>query len=137
MSGSIWINLPSKNLLTAKKFFTAIGFEMNSAHNAPHMVSMFVGENRLIVNLFDSELFQKFIGGHMVTAPSESSEVLFSIGAGSPEEVDSMARKVESAGGVLYSKPQYTDGWMYGFGFIDTDGHRWNSLYMDMSKMPS
>ena len=27
-------------------------------------------------------------------------------------------------------------GWMYGFGFCDIDGHRWNVLYMDMSKMP-
>ncbi|WP_256213145.1 hypothetical protein [Bacillus sp. OV322] len=28
------------------------------------------------------------------------------------------------------------DGWMYGCGFADSDGHRWNALYMDMSKMP-
>lgn len=26
--------------------------------------------------------------------------------------------------------------WMYGAGFTDLDGHRWNVLYMDMSKMP-
>jgi len=24
---------------------------------------------------------------------------------------------------------------MYGCGFTDPDGHRWNALYMDMSKM--
>ncbi|MDF2859634.1 MAG: hypothetical protein K0Q87_5485, partial [Neobacillus sp.] len=27
-------------------------------------------------------------------------------------------------------------GWMYGCGVADPDGHRWNVLFMDMSKMP-
>ena len=26
-------------------------------------------------------------------------------------------------------------GWMYGCVFTDLDGHKWNILYMDMSKM--
>jgi len=25
---------------------------------------------------------------------------------------------------------------MYGFAFADLDGHRWNQVYMDFSKMP-
>ena len=135
MTGTMWINLPSTNLPLAKKFFTHIGFEMNTCHEAPHMVSMFVGQNRVVVNLFESKLFQQFIGEYSVTDTMKSSEVLFSIGADSPEEVDRMARKITEAGGTLYSKPEYKEGWMYGFGFIDLDGHRWNILHMDMSKM--
>jgi predicted lactoylglutathione lyase len=112
MTGSIWINLPSTNLSGAKKFFTAIGFEINKMHEAPHMVSMFVGQNMVVVNLFDSNLFQKFIGDQAVTVAKNSNEVLFSVGANSPEEVDLLAKKVTAAGGTLYSNPQYTDGWM-------------------------
>lgn len=136
MTGPIWINLASANLPRAKEFFMAIGFEINKIHESSHMVSMYAGQNRLIINLFAPSLFQGFIGEQAVTDPKKSTEVLFSIGAESPEEVDKVASKVKEAGGTIYAEPGYTDGWMYGFGFIDLDGHRWNLLYMDMAKMP-
>jgi predicted lactoylglutathione lyase len=86
--------------------------------------------------LFAEGLFQGFIGGHPIVNTAHSNEVLFSIGASSPAEVDAMATKAIEAGGSLYGPPAYKDGWMYGCGFCDLDGHRWNILYMDMSKMP-
>jgi len=61
---------------------------------------------------------------------------LFSIGAENREEVDEMAEKVVKAGGTIYAEAEDNDSWMYGCGFADLDGHRWNVLYMDMSKMP-
>lgn len=136
MQNEFWINLPSKDLVKAKEFFKKLGFEMNEQHQAPHMVSMFVGHKKVVVNLFIESLFQGFIGGHPITNTSQSNEVLYSLGAGSPEEVDEIARKAVEAGGSLYGKPGYKDGWMYGCGFADLDGHRWNILFMDMSKMP-
>nr|WP_311288024.1 hypothetical protein [Paenibacillus sp. MER 78] len=60
---------------------------------------------------------------------------MFSIDAASPEEVDEMVRKAVNAGGTVYGEPGYKDGWMYGAGFADLDGHRWNVLYMEMDKM--
>lgn len=136
MKFNLWINLASKDLVKAKKFYQELGFEINKQHEAPHMVSMFVGKDRLVINLFDEKLMETFMGGQKVTNKKTSNEVLFSIGADSPEEVNQWANKVKSAGGELYSEPEYADGWMYGFGFIDPDGHRLNLLYMDMSKMP-
>lgn len=136
MENELWLNLSSKNLPLAKEFFTRLGFMMNERHQAPHMVSMFVGKQRIVLNLFAEEQLQGFMGGQPITNASQSNEILFSIGAGSPAEVDEMARRAVEAGGVLYGKPGYKDGWMYGCGFIDLDGHRWNVLYMDMSKMP-
>jgi predicted lactoylglutathione lyase len=137
MENEFWINLSSKNLPKAKEFFAKLGFTINDRHQAPHMVSMFIGNKETVLNLFTEELFQRFIGGHLITNTSQSNEVLFSIGATSPKEVDEMARKAVEAGGSLYGKPDYKDGWMYGCGFADLDGHRWNVLYMDMSKMPN
>ena len=136
MENEFWINLSSKNLPKAKEFFVKLGFIINDRHQAPHMVSMFIGNKMTVLNLFTEELFQGFIGGHFITNTSQSNEVLFSIGATSPKEVDEMACKVIEAGGSLYGKPDYKDGWMYGCGFMDLDSHRWNVLYMDMSKMP-
>lgn len=34
------------------------------------------------------------------------------------------------------SQEREVGGWMYGAGFADPDGHRWNLLYRDESKMP-
>ena len=136
MNNEFWINLSSKNLSRAKEFFIQLGFTMNDRHQAPHMVSMFIGNQKTVLNLFNEGMFQEFIGGHPVTNPTQSNEVLFSISAASPKEVDEFANKAEKAGGILYGKPGYKDGWMYGCGFTDLDGHRWNILYMDMSKLP-
>ena len=33
-------------------------------------------------------------------------------------------------------KSAEVQGWMYGSGFTDLDGHRWNLLHMDMSRLP-
>ena len=48
-----------------------------------------------------------------------------------------MSDLVVKAGGKIYAKAGNTDGWMYGFGFADLDGHRWNMLYMDVTKIPN
>lgn len=136
MDNEFWLNLSSKDLAKAKEFFTKLGFTMNERHQSPHMVSMFIGSKKTVLNLFAEEMFQVFIGGHPITNTVQSNEILFSIGAASPKEVDEMANKAEKAGGTVYGKPGYKDGWMYGCGFADLDGHRWNILYMDISKMP-
>lgn len=61
--------------------------------------------------------------------------MLFSIDAESREEVDELMRQVVEAGGTVFSEPRELGLGMYGAGFADLDGHRWNVLYMDMSKM--
>ncbi len=136
MENEFWLNLASKDLKKAKEFFIGLGFLINDRHSAPHMVSLFLGHKKVVLNLFAENLFQGFIGGQAVTKTEQSNEVLFSIGAQSPDEVDTMAKKAVEAGGTLYAKPGYKDGWMYGCGFSDLDGHRWNILFMDLSKMP-
>ena len=85
--------------------------------------------------LFPESAFHKFTA-HSITDTRQSTEALFSFDANSKEEVDEMAGKVAKAGGTIYAKPGEEEGWMYGFGFADPDGHRWNMVYMDMSKMP-
>ncbi len=66
----------------------------------------------------------------------QSTEALFSFDAENREEVDETAGKVFEAGGSIFSQPAEIQGWMYGFAFADLDGHRWNQIFMDPSKMP-
>ena len=135
MEHDFWLNLSSKDLVKAKEFFTKLGFTMNDRHTGPHMVSMFIGNKKIVLNLFSEDMLKGFMD-HPVTNTKQSNELIFSIGAASPAEVDEFAKKAVAAGANLFGKPGYKDGWMYGCGFADLDGHRWNILYMDMSKMP-
>jgi predicted lactoylglutathione lyase len=123
MTKDIWINLPVKDVKRTTEFFTQIGFSFNSVHgNTDVSAAMKVGEKNVVVMFFDEETFQGFTQ-HAITDSQKSSEVLISFDA-----------EVRKAGGIIFGEPGGND-WLYGFGFADPDGHRWNALHMDMSKM--
>jgi predicted lactoylglutathione lyase len=86
--------------------------------------------------LFPNDTFENFAQNE-VADTGKGTEVLLNIDAQSKEEVHEMARIVRRAGGRIFSQPGESEGWMYAFGFEDLDGHRWVTLYMDMSKMPT
>ena len=131
MSQDIWFNLPVKDVERAAAFFDAIGFQAMNVGSERAMIS--IGQTTIM--LFPIETFERFTGTTAADT-SHSAEVIISIGAKSREEVDSFIQNVERAGGSVFGKPSETEGWMYGAGFADLDGHRWNLLYMDESKMP-
>lgn len=135
MTKQIWLNLPVKNVAKAKDFFWKIGFSFNEQHDTPSSTCMVVGEGNFVVMLFEELLFAGF-SQNEVTDTQSSSEILISIDAESRDEVDALAEKVKEAGGNIFSPQAESQGWMYGFGFADLDGHRWNVLFMDFSKLP-
>jgi predicted lactoylglutathione lyase len=135
MVKQIWLNLPVKNVEKSKAFFAEIGFVFNEQHSNATSACMLVGEANFVVMLFEETLFEGFVQNKL-TDTKASSEMLISIDAQSKEEVDEFAIKVQEAGGNLFAKPAENQGWMYGCGFADLDGHRWNVLYMDLSKLP-
>lgn len=129
-----WINLPVKDIKRSKDFFSTMGFKFNPNYgDNPNSASLLVGDKDVVVMLFDQPTFKSFINCDLA---NKSTEVLLSIDAQSKEEVDEMASKAIAAGGSSDHKPSAMNGWMYGCVFADPDGHRWNVLYMDMSKMP-
>lgn len=134
MTKELWLNLPVKDLKKSKAFFAEIGFPFKD-REMENMIAMEVGEKKVAVMLLDENTFQN-AANHEITDTQKSSEILISFDAESREEVDELAKKVETAGGTVFSKPVEMQGWMYGCGFADLDGHRWNALYMDPSKMP-
>jgi len=135
MTKQLWLNLPVKDLEKSKKFFSELGFSFNTEHgNSPVSASLVVGKNVLM--LFDETSFKSFTKTEIADT-AKSNEILISIDVESKEEADELAEKVTNAGGIIYAEPGEKNGWMYGFGFTDLDGHRWNVLYMDISKMPN
>ena len=135
MTKEIWLNLPVKDVNESKDFFQKIGFTRNEKYVSPDMVSFEVGEKKMTVLFFAEETFQGFTKSEITNAKN-GAEVLISFDAESRDEVDETARRVFDAGGTIFSEPGEIQGWMYGFGFADLDGHRWNMIHMDFSKMP-
>lgn len=136
MTKEIWINLPVADINKSKEFFAKLGFNVSMPSNTKdEMIKMVIGENKVIIMLFPEAMFKKFTGNDLANT-AKTTEVLFSIGAESKEEVDELAEKAKMAGGTIFGEPKENQGWMYGCGFADLDGHRWNVLYMDTSKMP-
>ncbi len=136
MTKELWINLPVKNVKAAREFYAKIGFTLNIRFpETEQSSSVFAGEKNIVIMLFENSMFKGF-SRNAITDTQQSTEVLFSIDAESKEEVDELARKVKAAGGTVYGEPGESQGWMYGCGFTDLDGHRWSVLHMDFSKMP-
>jgi predicted lactoylglutathione lyase len=135
MVKQIWLNLPVKNVEESKAFFSKIGFAFNTQQDTPSSACMLVGESNFVIMLFEEGMFEGFVQNGLADTQS-SSEMLISIDAQSKQEVDEFAAKVREAGGDLFAEPAENQGWMYGCGFADLDGHRWNVLYMDLSKLP-
>lgn len=134
MTRYLWVNLPVKDMNKSVEFYKGLGFSVESQPNS-NQAKVIVGDNQVNVMLFQDSIFKNFTRS-TITDTKQSAEVLFSIGAESREEVDEMAKKAAAAGGTVFAEPGENQGWMYGCGIADPDGHRWNALYMDMSKMP-
>ena len=130
MSQDLWINLPVQDIARSVAFFGQLGFERNlGPGNTERSASFIVGGNRVVLMLFLRDQFAGFTS-HAVSDTATGSEVLFSIGADSREAVDGYAEQASAAGGTVFARPSEANGFMYGCGFCDPDGHRWNVLFM-------
>jgi uncharacterized protein len=131
----IWINLPVRDLARSVAFFTKIGFVRNPGPgNSAHSASFVIGEKKVVLMLFIQDVFTGFTT-HAVADTNKGTEVLFSLGADGRSQVDEIADRAKSAGGTVFAEPGESNGFMYGCGFCDPDGHRWNVLFMDPTKM--
>lgn len=131
MQHEIWINLPVKDVKRSADFYQALGFTLNPRYTqSEHAACLIIGEKMVVVMLFAEPLFAEYVqqGTH---SPADSSQVLLSLSVSSRDEVKNMAVNAISAGGVVFAAPAEKDGWMYGMGFADPDGHRWTVLHMN------
>ena len=133
MAKQIFINLPVKDLTKSVSFFKKLGFKFNPQFTDDKAACMIIGEN--IYSMLLLEKFFKSFTKKKVADAKKTTEVLIAIDVKSRKDVDKMIKKAIAAGGSLYNKPQ-DHGWMYGHSFADLDGHQWEILYMDESKMP-
>lgn len=127
----LWLNLPVKDLQKSKAFFLALGFQ--STRDVPGMVGFTIGQ--VPVMMVAQPDFEKY-ASHQISDTKKGNELLISVDAPDRVYVDEMVKKVQDAGGIIFSEPQEIQGWMYNVGFIDLDGHRWNIVHLDWENMP-
>ena len=135
MTKQVWLNLPVKNIGRSTVFYKALGFTHAPHGNSEVSTGFMAGEHNFVVMLFLEEVFKTFVNTEIADA-TMNAEVCVSFDAESREEVDALAKSAVEGGGILFAPPGENQGWMYGCGFMDPDGHRWNVLYMDKDKMP-
>lgn len=130
MAKALWINLPVKDLAAAKEFYIQAGFLLPKENlDNDNMAGFVVEEQNLQIMLFPEETFKGFTHNELAKT-SLGTEVLFSLSAGTKEEVESLIFRIQQAGGTVFAEPGEQNG-MYGAGFCDLDGHRWNLLVMN------
>jgi len=124
----VWANLPVADVERTRKFYDSLGFKLNGDPKNGQLVSFFAGRDDLIMHFFRVDMFEAASEGKAADL-SKGSEIMYTIGANSREEVDTWAEQVIDAGGSVFSQPAEMRNNWYGCGFADPDGHKWNVFY--------
>ena len=133
MKSQIYVNLPVKDLSRSIMFFTGLGFSFNPKFTDENAICMIVCENIFVMLL--TEKFYKTFTKKELCDSSKYNEVIVCLSAESRKKVDEMIRKAADAGGKI-PMSKWDQGWMYGQGFQDIDGHLWEIMWMDENLMP-
>jgi predicted lactoylglutathione lyase len=133
MSKKIFINLPVTDLQKSMNFYTAIGLTNNPQFTDQTAACMVLSEE-IFVMLLSHPKFKEFITKEIGNAHTSTS-VINSLSVDSVDEVNDMAEKAIKAGGKEAGEAK-DYGFMQQRSFEDPDGHLWEVLYMDMTKMP-
>lgn len=124
----IWANLGVANLERTTHFYQSLGFHSNGSSD--QLTSFFFSKDNFIIHFFLKVPLKQAMMGELID-PHVASEVIFTLGTYNRAEVDEWAKKVESAGGALLSKPETFGENYYGFTFADPDGHRFNFFSLE------
>ena len=132
MVKQIFINLPVKSLERSVDFFTQMGFRFDERFTDEKATSMVLNDSIFVMLLL--EKFFKSFTKKEIPDTEKSVEAILAIQVASFEEIDILAQKAFEAGAT----PTYTEdhGWMKSVGFADPDGHYWEIVYTDLSKLP-
>jgi predicted lactoylglutathione lyase len=132
MATQIFVNLPVKDLNKSVEFFTRLGYRFNAQFTDEKATCMIIGED-IYVMLLVEEYFKSFTKKDIADTTT-SAEAIICLSAESREAVDAWVAKAVAAGATTPYEAQ-DQGFMYGHGFQDLDGHLWETMYMDPSAL--
>jgi predicted lactoylglutathione lyase len=130
---SIYINLPIKDLTKTKKFWSNLGFTFNEQFSNDKALCLVLNEGTMYSMLITHEFFKTFTNRPI--ANGSTTQVLVAIEVDSKEKVDEIIQLALKNGGTRY-KESMDHGWMYYDSFADPDGHQWEVMFTDPTKIP-
>ena len=134
MAKQIFINLPVRDLPKSKAFYEAIGAVNNPQFTDETAACMVLSES-IYVMLLTHAKWASFTTKTIVDA-HQASEVMLALSADDRQAVDTMVAAAAAHGGKADVNPPQDHGFMYGRSFEDVDGHIWETMFMDLSRMP-
>ncbi len=129
---SIYVNLPVKDLARSRRFWEALGFGFNEKFSDDRALQLVLDEGKIYVMLLSRAFFQTFTDRPV--ANGSTTQTLIALEVESREQVDELISRALANGGSRYSEPKDHE-WMYYDTFADPDGHQWEVLYADESKL--
>ena len=129
---AIYVHLPVKDLAKTRAFWTQLGFIFNDHFSNDRALCLVLQEDRMYSMLISHELFGTFT--HKPIADGSTTQVLAALEVESREEVDRIVQGALQHGGTRYREAVDHD-WMYYDSFADLDGHQWEVMYTDTSKL--
>jgi predicted lactoylglutathione lyase len=133
MTKQIFINLPVRDLPKSKAFYEAIG-AVNNPQFTDDTAACMVWSDTIYVMLLTHAKWATFTDKPIAAA--RSSEVSLALGVDSCDVVDTMLAAAGKFGGKVDVNPPQDLPFMFSRAFEDLDGHVWEPLFFDMSKMP-
>ena len=131
MATKIFVNLPVKDLNRSIEFFTKLGYTFNQQFTDETATCMVISEDIFVMLLTEAK-FQMFTKKEIADT-SKTTEAILALSADSKERVDELVGKAVAAGATTPNEKQVYEGFMYGWGFQDLDGHLWEVFWMDPS----
>jgi predicted lactoylglutathione lyase len=130
MSVKITVNLPVKSLDRSAGFFTKLGFFVNPQLTTDATAHLVISDE-ISVMLVTEELFGT-ISRRDAADTATSAEVIVQLQMDSRRRVDELVDAAIAAGGHVANPPN-DQGFLYGRGFIDLDGHQWDAFHVDLA----
>lgn len=131
---SIYVNLPIKNIQQTREFWTKLGFSFNEQFSDEKALCLILKEDSIYAMLITHEFFSTFTNRPI--ADGSTTQVLNAIQVESRDAVDTIVSTALANGATRYKDSQDHD-WMYYDTFADLDGHQWEIMYADYSKIPT
>lgn len=131
---SIYVNLPVKDLAVTRAFWTSLGFRFNEQFSNDKAICLILNEGSMYAMLLTHEFFAGFTNRSV--ADGSSTQVILAVEVESNEKVDALVQAALANGGTRYREAA-DHGWMYYDSFADPDGHQWEFMHSDLSKLPA
>lgn len=124
---TIYVNLPCRDLVKTRDFWTQLGFSFNEAFSDEKALCLVLQEGTMYAMLISHDYFTTFTNRPVFDGTT--SQVLLALQVDTRHHVDQIVQKALALGAQRYRNATEHE-WMYYDCFEDLDGHQWEIMHM-------